>query len=212
MIEGSYKNTPVKFFYRDVPMTFLSKQANRPITEKREFISIMKPGHSGDIMEREVSALDKERWGSIYENWKNNTKEILEGTMLETLPGIDEHKISLCKGLNIFTLEQLISIDEGGIKNLGFGARELVIDAKKYLQGISAVGEMEEEIADLKAENQELREKIDDLTNNGTERSKRNTASSSTVDSNRKRRRICNTVPVTDNESGTGAASAAQLA
>ena len=71
MANEDYRNIPVKFFYRDVKQGFESKKQGKPIWKTEEFISIMKPGNSKDIMEREVKPLDIERWGKIYYAWKN---------------------------------------------------------------------------------------------------------------------------------------------
>lgn len=211
-----YKNIPVKFFYRDVKQGFLSKEAGKPIWKTEEFISIMKPGNSKDIMERRVSELDKERWGKIYEAWKNKEDQIQNGTRLEVLPGIEQGKIELCKGLHIFTLEQLISIDEEGVSNLGSGAREFILDAKKYLQGSSAASEMQKEVDKIEAENKklleenkELKDRINDLINNDTECGERDTTISRANNGNRKRGRVRKASVIASDESGFGAVSAA---
>ena len=211
-----YRNIPVKFFYRDIKMNFKSKEAGKPIWETREFISIMKPGNSKDIMEREVKPLDIERWGQLYNAWKNREEQIHNGTRLEVLPGIGQGKIELCKSLNIFTLEQLINIDEAGVENLGDGARDFIRDAKRYLQGSTATDEMQKEVDDikienkkLKDENEELKERINELINNGTECSERD-ATVSTADNNSgKRGRICKTSTVSTDKTGAGTVSAA---
>ena len=211
-----YKNTPVKFFYRDIKMNFKSKEAGKPIWETREFISIMKPGNSKDVSERKVKPLDIERWGTIYNAWKNREKQIQSGTRLEVLPGIEHNKIELCKSLNIYTLEQLISVNEEGVANLGADSRELILDAKRYLQGSTAASEMQKEVDEikienkaLKKENQELKDRINDLINNDTECSERDTASAGTDNGNRKRGRIHKASTVTIDKSGLGVAGTA---
>ncbi len=211
-----YRNIPVKFFYRDVEMSFKSKEAGKPIWETQEFISIMKPGHSKDIMEREVSDLDKERWGPIYDAWKKKEEQIQSGTRLEVLPGIGQRKIELCKSLNIFTLEQLVNIDEGGVKNLGDKAREFILEAKKYLQGSTAVNEMQKEVdiikienKKLKEENKELKERINELINNGTECGERDATVSTADNGSGKRGRIRKTSPVSADKDRARAVSAA---
>lgn len=211
-----YRNIPVKFFYRDIKMNFKSKEAGKPIWETREFISIMKPGNSKDVMEREVRPLDIERWGQIYTAWKNREEQVQMGTRLEVLPGITQGKIEQCKVLNIFTLEQLINADEEGVSTLGAGARELILDAKKYLQGFTAADEMQKEVDAIKIENKklqkenkELKERINELINNGTECSERD-ATVSTADNNSgKRGRICKTSTVSTDKTGAGTVSAA---
>ncbi len=211
-----HRNIPVKFFYRDVKQNFESKKQGKPIWKTVEFISIMKPGNSKDIMEREVKPLDIERWGKIYDAWKNKEKQIQSGTRLEVLPGIEQNRIELCKSLHIYTLEQLTNIDEDGVENLGDGARDLIRDAKKYLQGSTAVNEIQKEIDAIKIknkklidENKELKERIDDLINNGAECSERDATVSSSDNGNRKRGCVRKTVPVASDKSGAGAANAA---
>lgn len=211
-----YKNIPVKFFFRDVKQNFLSKEKGRPIWKTCEFISIMKPGNSKDVMEREVKPLDIERWGKIYEGWKNREGQIQSGTRLEVLPSIEQGRIEVCKSLNIYTLEQLTSIDEEGVKNLGDGARDLIRDAKRYLQGSTATDKMQKEIdatnaemKKVKAENKELKERIDELINNGAECGERDTASAATNNGGGKSRSVRNTKLVATDKSGLGAVSAA---
>lgn len=213
-----YRNIPVKFFYRDVKQGFESKKQGKPIWKTEEFISIMKPGNSKDIMERKVNDLDKERWGKIYDAWKNKEKQIQSGTRLEVLPGIEERKVELCKSLNIHTLEQLISIDEEGVKNLGDGARQFILEAKKYLQGSEAVGEMQKEVDEIKKENkklleenQELKDRINDLINDDTECGERDSIGSGTNNNNRKRRPVRKAIPVASDEGGKRTARTSQL-
>lgn len=211
-----YKNIPVKFFYRDIKMNFKSKEAGKPIWETREFISIMKPGNSKDIMEREVSELDKERWDVIYKAWKNREDQIQSGTRIEVLPGIEQGRIETCKSLNIYTLEQLTNIDEDGIENLGDGARELIRDAKRYLQGSTASDEMQKEVdaikienKKLKEENEVLKERIYELINDDTECGKRDATGSSTNNGSGKRGRVRKASTVAVDEGGIGAAGSA---
>ena len=206
-----YKNTPVKFFYRDIKMNFKSKEAGKPIWETREFISIMKPGNSKDVSERKVKPLDIERWGTIYNAWKNREKQIQSGTRLEVLPGIEQNKLELCKSLNIYTIEQLVSVNEEGVANLGADARDLMLEGKRYLQGSTAANEMQKEVDEikienkaLKKENQELKDRINDLINNDTECSERDTASTRADNGNRKRGRIHKASTVSTDKSGLG--------
>lgn len=211
-----YKNIPVKFFYRDVKQNFLSKEKGRQIWKTVEFISIMKPGNSKDVMERKVKPLDIERWGKIYDAWKNKEEQIQNGTRLEVLPGIGQAQIERCKRLNIFTLEQLVSVDEDGVKNLGDGARDLILEAKRYTQGSTAINEMQKEVdafrienKKLVKENEEFRERIYELINDGAECGERDTVVSSANNGSGKRRRVRKTVAVPADESGAGAVSAA---
>jgi len=213
---SDYRNVPVKFYYRDIKQNFESKKQGKPIFKTCEFISIMKPGNSKDITDRKVKPLDIERWGKIYDAWKKKEEQIQEGTRLEVLPGIDERKIELCKGLHIFTIEQLVNVDEEGVRNLGDKAREFILDAKKYLQGSNAAAEMQKEVDDIKIENkklqdenQELKERIRDLTNNDPECSERDTASSRAVNGNRKRRSVHKASPAPADKGGLGAVGAA---
>ena len=219
-----YRNIPVKFFYRDVKQNFESKKQGKPIWKTLEFISIMKPGNSKDIMEREVKPLDIERWGRIYKAWKNREEEIQVGTRLEVLPDISQIQIEGCKALNIFTLEQLINSDIDNQKtkakfdSLAIDKEkktDLMRDAKKYLQGFTAVGIMEEEVLKitvenekLKSENTELKERINELINNGAERGERDTTKSGTNDSHRKPRPIRNTSVIHADKDRAGVAGA----
>lgn len=211
-----YRNIPVKFFYKDIKQNFLSKEAGRPIWKTEEYISIMKPGNSKDISERRVKPSDLERWGSIYDKWKNKEEQIQNGTRLEVLPGIEQTKIERCKALNIFTLEQLINVDEEGVKNLGEGARDLINEARRYTQGSVAVGEIQKELDAIKIENkklvkenEELRGRNYELINNGTECSERNATVTSTNSGSGKRGRVRKAVTVPVDESGLGVAGTA---
>ena len=157
------KNLAVKFFKKEVKNNFKSKETGKPVFDRQDFISIIIPGNRAETRERKVVESDKERFAPIWEKYLKNEEIRQDGIMLEMLPGLDEARTALCKDLNIITIEQLAALNETGITNLGYGARDLVAQAKKYLEGTGAVPKLEQELREVKEENEQLKDSAEKL-------------------------------------------------
>lgn len=105
-----------------------------PNYQDREFIRIINPGGK-DVIEREVRDSDKVTWISQYQAFKNNVEYEGEGTKLTDVSFLSKAEIEMCKKGKIFTIEQLASINDVGMKALGMGARTLTQKAINWLDG-----------------------------------------------------------------------------
>lgn len=200
------KNLAVKFFKKTIKNNFKSAEEGKPVFNDVDYVSIIIPGNRPETRERKATDKDRERFAPIWEKYLKNEEIIQEGTMLEMLPTIDDARLSLCKGLNIVTIEQLANLDEIGINNLGFGARELITDAKKYIEGTSTIVKLEKEneefkekIKELEKEINKLKEKKDESTNNGSKRGGRDSTVGKTVGSRGVKRSVLKTVASSNN-------------
>lgn len=183
----------VKFYKKASLNKFKSEKEGRQIFEDVERIKIKIPGDNTSVVDRVVTAEDKVRFASRYENFIKNNEEKLEGTAIMLLPGISDSDVHNCKAMQVETVEQLSGLQERYINQLNNG-RILVKKANKFLEGEKYSGKLEHEIDKLKADNKKLQMQLeallkggqkDEPTNNSTKRSKRNATRSAANDSNR---------------------------
>ncbi len=105
-----------------------------PNYQDREFIRIINPGGK-DVVEREVRDTDKVTWMAQYQAFKNNVEFEGEGTKLSDISLLSKAEIEMCKKGKIYTVEQLSSLNDVGMKALGMGARTLTQKATNWLDG-----------------------------------------------------------------------------
>jgi len=183
----------VKFYKKAKLNKFKSDKEGRQIFEDVERIKIKIPGDNTSEVDREVTAEDKLRFASRYENFLKNNEAKLDGTDIMLLPGVSDADVHNCKAMKVETVEQLSGLQERYIKQLTNG-RDLVKKAHKFLEGEKYSGKLELELDKLKADNEKLQKQVeallkkgekDEPTNNSTKRSKRNATGSAADDSNR---------------------------
>ena len=155
----------VEFFMDPVHMFLKSKEAGRPIYEDREFIKIRFPGDNKRVLVAPANEMHfvsragmqmtyAEEYPQYYEAFKKNEADFVSGTPLIAAPFIQSAKRAELKGLNIITVEQLAGLDDRAIKKIGMGARELVEQAKAYMDASGNIAEvtvLREELAQLRA-------------------------------------------------------------
>lgn len=73
-----------------------------------------------------------ERFKEQYQRFKAKADQIQPGTPLSAL-GFIPAKVSELRALNIYTVEQLASVDGQPLKNLGMGGRKLKEQAEEFL-------------------------------------------------------------------------------
>ena len=109
-----------------------------------------------------------ERFSRQYQQFKMQSAQTKSGTPLSHAPFLSEARRAELKALNIYTVEQLASIDGQELKNLGPGGREMkngaasfIADSMKSVPNLQLQAELEA----LKAQNSVLQEDIEMLKN-----------------------------------------------
>lgn len=147
-----------------IPNEAKSLKEGRPIFDEMEVVEIRFPGDRNRISvfpadapsasEADSGLTYAQRFAKQYEQFKSSKTQTMSGTPLSEVPFLTEAKRAELKAQNVYTAEQLASLDGTPLKQLGMGGRELKNQATAYLQSAKEAAEptaMAAEIEDLKA-------------------------------------------------------------
>ena len=110
-----------------------SAEAGRTICVDVPHIEIRTPGDRDNVLYRQMSELDKQRFKKRFDEWlKTQVDEAHEGTPLSEVPVFKKREVEECRYMNIYPLEQLAGLSDAHVKkDRGLhGYRE---KAKNYL-------------------------------------------------------------------------------
>ena len=152
----------VKFFLHPKQNQIKTKEAGRPIFEDIPYIQIMQPGNKDSVKVAPATARDKQRFPEHYRKFvAREDQEALEGTPLREWAGVTASQCKEFEFLNILTVEQLSAVSDSngqGIMGLGF----LKEKAAKFIEN-AKLGATAEALAEMKAENASLLERLEAL-------------------------------------------------
>ena len=166
------ENLYVKFFIHPLQNKEKTLEEGRPIFEDTEFVSIMVPGDKHNIVTRETRKSDFQRFPKQYQNFKNNNKELIDGTPLEKWPLITPGQVLEMKYFNVRTVEQLAGLNDStaqqfmGINLLRERAKEYLVAAKDAAPVTQLQGELakrDETISSLEAAIEEMQKDMKKL-------------------------------------------------
>lgn len=105
-----------------------------------------------------------ERYKDQYAAFLTGAEQQAEGTPLEELLpyGISQAQLSICRALNIYSIEQLAHIEGAGIKRLGIHGNDLKPMAQRYLEARREGANQQSEINELKRQLAEIRGEASD--------------------------------------------------
>jgi hypothetical protein len=166
------KNLLVQFYMQAVKQNGASEREGRDIYKDEEYVWIRFPGDRTKEVKRPVDlkgtgghAPDPVRWPHAWNAFKNSGVQVQEGTPLESFPVLGTSTVLNFKAMNVHTVEQLASVSDSVIHNLGTGAVDLREKAKVWLKAakdVSAATALQAELAkrdtDIAALKQQLRE------------------------------------------------------
>lgn len=148
-------------FYKDsVPSMIQSEQAGHPVFVEKDFVRIVIPGSQNTIIEVPADDTHRKRfplqWAKYQAGDRNSE---MTGWKLEEWPAINTAQVKTLKYMNIFTVEQLAGISDGGAQAVGHGGMELRTRAR------AAVGAAKDGAAVEKQalENKRLSDELDTL-------------------------------------------------
>jgi len=156
-----------RFFMKPVKNNFKSEQTGHPVYDTKEYVQVIIPGDRNSIPERAVKEEDKSRWARQYIAFKNNQELAPDGMPLETWPLIDIGMVETLKHWNIRSVEQLATLNDMHLQNIGMGARDLRSKAVVYLEQArdgSGVSRVVAENDKLRSDMVVMQEKLDALT------------------------------------------------
>lgn len=157
----------VQFYVRPVMNNFKSSQEGRPIYEEKEYVRIVIPGDSKTTVDCPVDETFRNRFPQQYDKFKRGLEQAVEGTPLEMWPQMTVGLCAELKAMNVFTVEQLASLDDGKAQRI-MGNFDLRRRAQAFLdaaQGEAASNRLtmelekrDDEIALLKQQMQQILE------------------------------------------------------
>jgi len=123
----------VGFYRRSVQNKARSEQEGKPVFEGRDYVKIQHPGESLNVVDREATVQDKQRWPQRWAQYSQGVNQSPDGIPITLLfPSKPEIEATL-RGYNIHTVEQLANLSAHGISTIGMGAQDWVNGAKKYM-------------------------------------------------------------------------------
>lgn len=154
------KSVYAKFYLVPVKNERKSAEAGRPIFEDQEYVEIRAAGNQNNIVRRPVSDMDRQRFAAAYELFKAGHDEQIIGTRLTEVPWLTRAQCEELAYMKIFTLEHLANVGD----NLCIGVPGM-LDLKRRAQAALEKAEAAAPFTAMQKENEDLRNKIDSLTN-----------------------------------------------
>jgi hypothetical protein len=153
----------VVFYLESVLQGAESEKAGRPIYKDVPYIWIRFPGdrtreikRKADLKGRDGAIPDPDRFPRQWAAFQRQQTDVHDGTPLEQWGPMSKSLALTYKGLNVHTVEQLASVHDGTLHNLGHGAREMRDKAIAWLK----TSKDSAEGLRLATENQQLKDDI----------------------------------------------------
>jgi hypothetical protein len=163
----------VQFYLHPVRQGGASERAGRDIYKDEEYVWIRFAGDRTKEIRRPVDLRgtngappDPVRWPNAWAAFKNSQAQVQEGTPLEQFPALGTSTVLNFKAYNIHTVEQLASVSDAVIHNLGTGATDLREKARVWLkaaQDTSLVTSLQSELKKRDMDIAALREQIAEI-------------------------------------------------
>ena len=112
---------------------------------------------AGDVSEGRFKSEWLSAYRGIYKDWKEGNESPLSGTDIKNWPVVSPAQVKNLIELNVRTVEDLAVANEEVISNIGMGGRALKQKAADWLSSASTSGKTSEELASLRASNEDLK-------------------------------------------------------
>lgn len=164
--EAQAKKMPVFFYDKQVQNNFKTEQEGRPIFEPRVFLKKLVPGDNLVNIDRPMKPSDKVEFPLEWERYEKKQGNKIIGTPLEAWPRLTDTQRAEFRALNIFTVEQFATMNEGnGFRIMGFNElRKAANDFLEAARDAALVTKLKAEREAMEKDNQDLRKQIADLT------------------------------------------------
>lgn len=146
-----------KFYVKAVEDKAASEESGTPKYKDVEYVEIRIAGDKHTVINKKVNEEHKQRWPKLYEQFKADKEQRVDGTPLSEWSQLSASRIAELKALNIYTVEALSQVSDTNLQNLGMGGRDLVQKAKKWLE----VAKDGAKVDQLIAENVKLKDELE---------------------------------------------------
>lgn len=124
----------VGFYKKSVSNAARSREMGIPFHESKDFVKIQHPGETLNIVDRPVLDDDKRRWPRQWDNYQRGVNQVPDGVPLSLLFPAAPHIVTMMRGYNIHTVEQLSNLSAEAISTVGMGAQDWVNAAQRYME------------------------------------------------------------------------------
>ena len=142
-----------------------SAQAGRPIFKDVVFVEIMVAGDANNVIRREASNLDIDRFAKVYERFMSGAEEQTIGTPLTEVPWITKSQCEELLYHKVRTLEALAGLNDEVCGRIP-GLYSLKKKANEHVQKADAAAPIEQlskENADLKEQLAAMKQSMSDM-------------------------------------------------
>jgi len=146
-----------EFYMRAVQHSAKTRAAGRPIFEQKAYVRILIPGQKNSLVDRPVRDDDKTRWPAPWQRFETRQEQTVGGMPVEHWPYLTVAQVAELRALNVRTVEQIATLSDAGLDNIGHGARELQKRARQFLQP------QPDTESELRRENEALKAELDAL-------------------------------------------------
>jgi hypothetical protein len=134
----------------------------QPVFKTVDYVKIQQPGER-DLFDAPATEEHKHRFPRQWDLYRSG-KEQHDGTPLALMfVGDRAHIAEMLKARKVFTVEQLANLSEDGVSRIGMGARQLVEQAKRFLDTMKrghASAETERRMRELEQQVEGLRNEL----------------------------------------------------
>lgn len=148
----------VKFYKEAVYQKAKSEEAGHPVYEDRDFISIIIPGDNTQVINRQASDRDKERFYRQWEKYQRQETETVDGWPVEEWTSIPRSQAEALKHAKFLTVEQIANASDAQCQKI-MGGTQLRAKAKAALEAAKDSAAAEK----YAAQNEELIREIESL-------------------------------------------------
>jgi len=132
-VDNSTSNLFVEFYEEALEIPYKSEQAGRPVYEQRDFVRIMVPGDSMNIIETPATQEHRDNFSRQYERFKKGQNAVVDGSPLAQWPVVNKSQVKECAYFEIHSVEQLGELSDSTCKRMGMGYMELRGKARAWL-------------------------------------------------------------------------------
>ncbi len=133
--QGDDSKVLAEFRMHPVIDAVASKEAGRPIKRDVPHVKIIQPGESRlSVYDQPATNDDVARFPRQWAAFQAGQKQEITGTRLDMLFPESPAIVENLKAVGIFTVEQLATLPDTGLQNVGMGARQWQDKAKAYLE------------------------------------------------------------------------------
>jgi hypothetical protein len=160
MLNQRADNNVFAKFHKKWVRTGNIKENGMPEFVEKLYIQIKIKG-STDEVDRPVDETDMMRFPREYAFFKNKEEKAKQGTPLNQFAFLTVPELDACENKGIFTVEDLSNLTEEQAKDMNLTvAKALAIKFLAMAKDNRVIAEFEEEIKNLKAENEKLKDEI----------------------------------------------------